>query len=74
MRTEFEKDIMELKRTIEEREDKAFRRKLIDMMDKMQCSNTKMIYKNAIDKLCLGMTGEHYETLFIKGLKEENIS
>lgn len=62
---------MELKKTIEERENKAFRKKLIQMIDKMQMSNTKTYYKNVIDKLCVGMTGEHYETLFIKGIRNE---
>lgn len=72
MQTEFEKDILELKAIIEQRENKAFRKKLLQMIDKMQCSNTKAVYKNIIDRLCVGMTGEHYETLFIKGIKEEN--
>lgn len=71
MRTEFEKDILELKSAIEKRENKNFRQKLIQMMDKMQCSNTKAVYKNIIDKLCVGMTGEHYETLFIKGIEKK---
>ena len=71
MRTEFEKDILDLKEAIEARENKTFRKKLIQMMDKMQCSNTKAVYKNIIDKLCVGMTGEHYETLFIKGMEEK---
>lgn len=69
MRTEFEKDIIELAKIIEGRNSKEFRKKLLDMFDKMQMSNTKQFYKEAINRICMKLTGNSYEYLFIGGLE-----
>ena len=68
MLTEFNKDLLELAETIKSKDNKAFRVKVLRMLDKMQMSNTKQFYMNKINKLCELLTGECYEVLFIKGV------
>lgn len=67
--TEFEKDLISLNKTIEEQNIEAYRIVLNTMFHKMQCSNTKQFYKNAIDRLTVAKTGEHYDNLFLLGFK-----
>lgn len=70
MLTEFNKDLLELAETIKSKDNKAFRVKILRMLDKMQMSNTKQFYMDKINKLCELMTGECYEMLFIKGVAD----
>ena len=69
MRTEFEKDIIELAEIICSKDNSKFRKKLLSMFDKMQMSNTKQFYKEAINRVCEQLTGHSYEYLFIGGLE-----
>lgn len=65
---EFDKDLLELAEVIKSKNNKAFRKQIWSMLDKMQSSNTKNYYKDKINKLCEILTGECYEALFIRGL------
>ena len=67
--TEFEKDLINLNKTIEEKDIKAYRQTLMSMFNKMQTSNTKQFYKSAINRLTVAKTGEHYDNLFLLGFK-----
>ena len=69
MRTEFEKDIIELAEIIVAKDSKGFKRKLLGMFDKMQISNTKQFYKEAINRVCMRLAGNSYEALFIRGFE-----
>ena len=67
--TEFEKDLISLNKTIEEKNIEGYRIVINYMFHKMQCSNTKQYYKDVIDRLTLAKTGEHYDNLFFVGFK-----
>ena len=67
--TEFEQDLINLNKTIDNKDIKGYRILLNYMFHKMQCSNTKQFYKNAIDRLTMAKTGEHYDNLFLLGFK-----
>ena len=67
--TEFEKDLINLNKTIEEKDIEGYRMVINYMFHKMQCSNTKQYYKDTIDRLTLAKTGEHYDNLFMLGFK-----
>ena len=69
MRTEFEKDIIELAEIIVAKDSKGFKRKLLGMFDKMQISNTKQFYKEVINRVCMRLSNQPYEVLFIKGFE-----
>ena len=69
MRTEFENDIINLAEIICSKNTKEFRRKLLSMFDKMQVSNTKQFYKEAINRVCMLLAGNSYEALFMRGFE-----
>ena len=67
--TEFEQDLINLNKTIEDRNIQGYRELISYMFHKMQCSNTKQYYKDVIDRLTMAKVGEHYDNLFILGFK-----
>ena len=66
--TEFEKDIKELAEYLVNKDTSKFRKKIWQMSEKMQVSNTKEYYKSRIDKLCKAVTNKPYEELFLLGI------
>ena len=69
MLQEFNRDLLELADSINNKDNKRFRSKLWSMFSKMRQSNTKGFYIDKVDRLCILLTGENYETLFINGIK-----
>ena len=66
--TEFEKDMKELAEYLVNKDTSKFRKKIWQMFEKMQTSNTKEYYREKIDSLCKTATGESYEKLFLLGI------
>jgi hypothetical protein len=69
MKTEFETDIMILKAAIEKRENAAFRKVLLRILEKTQVSNTQEYYLKKVDDICLSLMGKRSGSLLLQGLE-----
>ena len=69
MKTEFETDIINLKATIEKRENVAFRKLILRILEKTQNSNTKKYYLKRVDDICLSLTGKRSGSLLLQGIE-----
>ena len=69
MKTEFETDIMVLKAAIEKRENEAFRKILLRILEKTQVSNTKEYHLKKVDDICLSLMGKRSGALLLQGLE-----